>query len=195
MTLQCQEALPLVPAYLDGELSEAQASLLRKHLLSCFPCRSSAQDGKTLKRWFVSAQSAAVPSGFAARVARRAMAGDLGQSGPLPAALAFPAGARAEDPERGKLLDFVLRATAIAATIMLVLAIGLRSQELPRGSELKADDRLRKSWEEVSSELDALNATQPASKPISAKAAGSAQPRPIAPMTSGAPGTRLPGQR
>ena len=57
MTMTCNEALPLVWSYLDGELSEAQAAPLRKHLLECNGCRNSAQHGKTLKRWFVRSEA------------------------------------------------------------------------------------------------------------------------------------------
>ena len=70
--MQCTDASRLISSYLDGELSEAQAAPLRKHLLACQRCRAEAQGEKNLKRWFVTADPVAVPEGFAARVARRA---------------------------------------------------------------------------------------------------------------------------
>src|SRR5687767_11962997 len=79
MNAVCRDASALIPSYLDGELTEAQAAPLRKHLLSCQACRGSAQSEKNLKRWFVEAETPAVPKDFAARVARRAFAGDRGQ--------------------------------------------------------------------------------------------------------------------
>ena len=120
MEFTCQDALPLIPSYLDGELSEVRAGMLRKHLLDCHACRNEAQEGKALSRWFVATErnQLAVPSGFAARVARRAFAGDRGSL--------EPAGATPQ--EGGRLLQFVLSLTAAAAAVMLFTAIGLRDR-------------------------------------------------------------------
>ena len=82
----CDDARALVPSYLDGELSEAQASPLRAHLLDCPACRGVAKEGKALRRWFeFEPAPVSVPAGFAARVARRAFAGDPGLLVPEPA--------------------------------------------------------------------------------------------------------------
>lgn len=131
MDFTCQDALPLVPSYLDGELSEVRAGMLRKHLLDCQACRASAQDGKLLARWFVAPARAefAPPTGFAARVARRAFAGDTGSSQVL-----TPAAPR----ESGRLLQFVLTLSAAAAAIMMISAIALHDQELPQAGGLNA---------------------------------------------------------
>ena len=138
---------PLVPAYLDGELSEAQAGPLRKHLLGCAACRGSAQDLKNLRRWFVpSAASAEVPSGFAARVARRALAGDTG-------APALPAAA---EPGARELLPFVRELTALAAAVLLMLAIGLELGSGPRACRSRPT-RCPRSVE-IEDELERLNA-------------------------------------
>ena len=139
MTIQCQDALPLVPAYLDGELSEAQAGPLRKHLLSCHPCRSSVQDGKSLKRWFTAAvgEPVLVPAGFAARVARRAMAGDTGERADAPESELISSIAPQRD---GRVLQFVLALTAIAAAALLALAVALRHEGLPGTNRLAADE-------------------------------------------------------
>ena len=131
MDFNCQDALPLVPGYLDGELSEVRAGLLRKHLLDCAACRNSAQDAKALSRWFVGSERAEIapPSGFAARVARRAFAGDVGSGSEL---------APAAPSEGGRLLQFVLTLTAVAAAVMLISAIALRDQRLPDSDQLEA---------------------------------------------------------
>ncbi|HTF90502.1 MAG TPA: zf-HC2 domain-containing protein [Planctomycetota bacterium] len=131
MEFTCQDALPLVPSYLDGELTEVRAGMLRKHLLDCSSCRNSAQDVKVLSRWFVAPERLefAPPAGFSARVARRAFAGDVGNGPELE--MAKPA-------ESGRLLQFVLTATAIAAAVMLVSAIALRDQRLPGAGRLDA---------------------------------------------------------
>jgi anti-sigma factor RsiW len=127
--ITCDAARPLVPPYLDGELSEAQASPLRAHLLDCPPCRETAKEGKALERWFVDEPLAvAAPAGFAARVARRAFAGDPGLLVPEPPALA----------RRRPLLSFLLVASAVAAAALLVLALALKRQSLPGADGLDA---------------------------------------------------------
>jgi anti-sigma factor RsiW len=137
----CDNAIALVPSYLDGELSEAQAAPLRTHLLQCPACREVAKDLKGLKRWFVAEPPPAVPAGFAARVARRAFAGDPG--------LATPAFGAPRERAEGTLLTFVLRATAAAAALLLLLAAGLQLQARPTaGDELQAED-LDLVWEEI----------------------------------------------
>src|SRR5262245_39517074 len=131
MKISCDDARSLVPGYLDGELSEAQASPLRSHLLDCPACRESAKQGKTLKRWFEPRQApVAVPPGFAARVARRAFAGDPGVLVPEPPAV------RAKKP----LLPFLLLATAVAAAVLFVLAVAIRRQSLPQTTGLDAQE-------------------------------------------------------
>src|SRR5262245_16363421 len=85
----CTDARPLIPAWADGELSEAQAAPLRAHLLGCRDCRGSTQDLRALHLWFDAGAvdgSSLVPPGFAARVARRAFAGDRGERGATVAA-------------------------------------------------------------------------------------------------------------
>jgi hypothetical protein len=155
--MRCEDALPLVPTYLDGEVSEAQAAPLRQHLLACAACRGSAQEQKTLSRWFEPGAAAAVsiPTGFAARVARRAFAGDTGER-PM---------AAAGDEERGRLLRFVLQVTAVAAALMLALAIALRSEELPPGDDLRAEDRVAPKVEDVVEKLERLNADDARARP------------------------------
>lgn len=164
MEMTCPDARVLVPAYLDGELSEARSSPLRKHLLDCHACRTGAQDGKNLKRWFSAAREQAeaaplaVPSGFAARVARRAFAGDRGQLAPIAAPSAELVGASDATRKEGKLLRFVLAATAVAAAVALLLALagGLKGREV--GSSMSADDRALPPAKQVIEELERLNA-------------------------------------
>src|SRR5258705_12108957 len=93
--MECNQAQPLIPSYLDGELSEPQAAPLRRHLLDCQPCRAGAQSEKNVKRWFSATAAIAVPKGFAARVARRAFAGDTGEPRLEPAVAIVPVTAAA----------------------------------------------------------------------------------------------------
>lgn len=129
MKISCDAARPLVPPYLDGELSEAQASPLRAHLLDCSACRGTAKDGKTLARWFeAEPMTVTPPAGFAARVARRALAGDPGLLVPEPPPVVA----------RRPLLPFLLVASAVAAAVLLVLALALQRESLPQASALDA---------------------------------------------------------
>lgn len=143
----CKQHQDLIPGYLDGELSEAQAAPLRKHLLACQDCRNQAQSEKSLKAWFQAEGPVAVPDGFAARIARRAFDGDTGE----PAA---PVPAREEAP----ILRFVLAATSIAAAVLLVLSVALRGTTLPSSDRISADSDAPQQLEEVLRELDRVNA-------------------------------------
>ena len=143
----CNQQRALIPSYLDGELSEAQAAPLRKHLLACQDCRNQAQGEKSLKAWFRTEGPAEVPEGFAARIARRAFDGDTGEPvAPLPAQNEAP------------ILRFVLAATSVAAAVLLILAITLRSSDLPSSDRLRADSDSPQQLEEVLRELDRVNA-------------------------------------
>ncbi len=149
MNMSCDNARSLVPSYLDGELSEAQAAPLRGHLFDCPACRELAKDGRALERWFEAAlevRAVEVPPGFAARVARRAFAGDPGRCPEL----AEPAGLR----PAGTLLSFLLGACAVAAGLLLVLALAIQRQTLPPSNGL--DAQVRPPW---------LSSSAPAARP------------------------------
>jgi anti-sigma factor RsiW len=155
MIMKCNQAEPLIPSYLDGELSEAQAGPLRKHLLDCQPCRGTAQSGKNLKRWFVPEQGTAVPRDFASRVARRAFAGDRGERFSDVPSIAIAA-QRGEDPN----LRFVLQLTSLAAAVVIFLSLAIGSLKLPSGSKLEADSTREMKLEHAIEQLDRLNATE-----------------------------------
>ena len=134
MKITCEAARPLVPSYLDGELTEVQASPLRTHLLDCPACREVAKEGKSLRRWFeFEPGSVPVPAGFSARVARRAFAGDPGLLVPEPPAVR----------PRRPLLPFLLVASAVAAAILFVLAVAIQRESLPHTNGLDANTRPR----------------------------------------------------
>jgi hypothetical protein len=77
-----------------------------------------------------------IPDGFAARVARRALAGDRGFAVESERAQASTglAGEREETP----ILQFVLQAVAVAAVLLITLSIAIRRQELPDSEGLRA---------------------------------------------------------
>ncbi len=133
--LSCENARSLIPGYLDGELTEAQAAPLRKHLFACPTCREVTKDEKSLKKWFSEAlpETVDVPQGFAARVARRAFAGDPGLLVPVPARAASV-------EEHPSLLPFLLKLTAVAAGLLLVFAVTIQRRSLPSGDGLSATD-------------------------------------------------------
>lgn len=144
LKIQCDNASSLVQSYLDGELTEAQAAPLREHLLDCPGCREQAKDGRTLRRWFQDTKTehpgrdeSLVPEGFAARVARRAFAGDPG--------LLIP------EARRTNLMPFLLAATAVAATLLLVFSIVLQRQTIPDSEVISADD-YQPPWEDRAAE-------------------------------------------
>ena len=147
MKITCDDARPLVPSYLDGELTEVQASPLRVHLLDCPACREVAKEGKSLQRWFeFEPAPVEVPAGFAARVARRAFAGDPGLLVPEPPP-------RTPRPRR-TLLPFLLVASALAAALLFVLAVAIQRESLPRTSGLEASEN-RPPWLEAPAQTDA----------------------------------------
>ena len=140
----CDEARALVPAYLDGELSADRASPLRQHLMECADCRTKTQAHKAQRHWFVSSPEVSVPDGFAARVARRAFQGDTGEA-PVTAEPLAP------------ILPFVLRMTAAAAALLLVLSGVIRAVDVPTGGQLRADDGATMSLEEALDRLETMD--------------------------------------
>jgi anti-sigma factor RsiW len=120
--MECQDAKLLILPYLDDELSEATAAPLRQHLIECASCRAEAQADKALDAWFVPTGEVAVPADFAARVARRAVAGDRG--------------GRYDDVHEtveggGRILSFVLQATAVAAVLLFLVSVAVKVQDKP----------------------------------------------------------------
>jgi hypothetical protein len=110
----------------------------------------------------VEPKSVAVPRDFAARVARRAFAGDRGERFSEPALVGVGVGdgavlsmAAARIEQRN--LRFVLTLTAAAAAVVMMLAFSIRGLNLPSGTHMYADDTRTKSAEEVIRYLDDLN--------------------------------------
>ena len=168
MKIACDDARSLVPSYLDGELSETQASALRAHLMDCPACREVAKEGRVLERWFEalrtqgSRETTTVPEGFSARVARRAFAGDPG--------LLIPE-ERPALPARPAHLRFLLIASSVAAVVLFVLALAIQRESLPRTNGLQAQED-RPPWLEASNE-----APQPANERLEDEDKKPAKPR------------------
>jgi anti-sigma factor RsiW len=163
----CHNAESLVPSYADGELSEEQAAPLRRHLLECVSCREAVQSEQALKRWFADDGEVLSPPGFAARVARRAFAGDTGILADEPTPVGRPEGA---------VLSFVLQLTAVAAAVLLVLALAIRSERLPEDSDLSAEE----PYTQVLEELERLNEAEGPESTGETEATGEAREAPEA---------------
>lgn len=133
--MKCQDARTLIGSYVDGELSNEQGAPLREHLLGCPSCRELAKQEKALKRWFALPEPVAVPAGFAAHVARRAVAGDRGSASAenLRDAVLVPA------TRSGALLPFLLKVATVAAVLLLCLALAIQKSSLPATDRLQAD--------------------------------------------------------
>jgi hypothetical protein len=186
-TMNCNQAQPLVPSYLDGELSEAQAGPLRKHLLDCQPCRASAQGDKNLKRWFVEDEALAIPRDFASRVAHRALSGERGEARhfeSLPRerfGIASPIAGAGRRDENG--LRFILQLTALAAGALFLVSLAIGSWKLPSGSRMQADSTREPKLDRAIEELDRLNDAEkrtivaPPSTGAAAHATESSDPR------------------
>ena len=144
----CADARPLVSAYLDDELTADRASPLRQHLMECAECRTATQSHKAQRQWFQTTPQVEVPAGFASRVARRAFQGDLGEA---------PFQTAEDDRVLAPVLPFVLRMTAAAALLLLVISGALRSVEIPTGGELRADDAATMTLEAAIERLERLD--------------------------------------
>ena len=157
---KCAQLTDLVPGYLDGELSEEQATPLRRHLLSCPSCRRGATDLTNLKRWAKAAVPTgefAIPAGFAARVAQAAFHGGPARGELTPQAPGAPAAQAAALKTDSSVLTFVLSLTSIAAALLLSLSFFIGVQDQPRGSNLSAQP-MPDLLPDVLRELDELNA-------------------------------------
>lgn len=53
-SLTCTEAIPLIPCFLDSELSESESADLQIHFANCLPCQESYQEQSKLHHFFQS---------------------------------------------------------------------------------------------------------------------------------------------
>ncbi len=175
MTMNCEQAGQWVPRYQDGELDEELAAPLRQHRLSCPACRELAKAEVSLKRWFPAQAPQAVPAGFAAHVARRALAGDGGyevseslvrRESQAPETT-LPARTGRGHGTEAPLLPFVLRLTALAAALLLALAVGLQTRSLPESTDLDAEN-----LKDVMQVIEALDAAEALNAPGATGATG-----------------------
>lgn len=167
MSLNCKNTRTLIPSYLDGEVSEAQAAPLRRHLLSCPACRELAKSETALQRWFAPPAVHKATPGFSSRVAQAAFHPDeareeegatllphpsvparaaLSDSGSAAGLALVGAGAALEERSTQQ---FVLLLTAAAAAVLLLLAVALQRNALPSMGGLDATPDLSTLFEQI----------------------------------------------
>jgi anti-sigma factor RsiW len=153
--ISCDDVKQLLPGYLDGELSEAQARPARGHLLDCCACRELVQEGKVISRWFQKGQGQAMlaPQGFSARIARRAFAGDQGAL--MPVASQTASNASSSDRGARPILPFLLKLTAVAAILLFLFALQIKRQALPNSRDAEAANQAPPPWVEQPATLSA----------------------------------------
>ena len=147
-SIQCDVVLALVPTYVDDEVTESVASSVRRHLMDCTACRAAVQEETSLRQWFVPTEEVEVPEGFAARVVRRAFAGDEGLA---PVTLTPVA-----SPDAGRLLSFSQMLVAVAAAAMVAATLMIASGARPSVDDLRADRDLDQALEELDQANEAL---------------------------------------
>ena len=155
----CAQVLDLVPTFVDDEVPEGDARAVRIHLVDCTDCRGAVQEENSLRQWFVPTAEVAVPEGFAARVARRAFAGDEGRSAEtLTAALPEHTLTPVAAPQaQGRVLSFVMGLAAAAAAVMMAFTLLLASQDSQGlGDGVGADSLLEDALDELHKENLAL---------------------------------------
>jgi anti-sigma factor RsiW len=157
----CDQALPLLARYRDGELPEDAAGRLRRHLMDCPDCRREASEHRNLSRWFKHGLPSGAPAGFAAKVASLAQVGVASDGSVSGGGSSFeiepaaPRGDRfgaAEPAPFARLEERVMLAVAAAAVALIGLAVALGWQQQPASDGLQAE-----SLPLVLEELKALN--------------------------------------
>jgi len=148
--MNCHDSRSLIPSYIDGELSEAQAAPLRQHLMDCPTCRRATSGQKAIGRWFKTepASDIPVPPDFAARVTRLAFAGAA-------PSVEIPRPAEPPAPEPRRLEPMVLWLTTAAAAALLVASALIAQLPRGEGGQLRAGQET--TLEETLEELDRLD--------------------------------------
>ncbi|MEM9379005.1 MAG: zf-HC2 domain-containing protein [Planctomycetota bacterium] len=176
-SMRCDVVLALVPTFVDEELTESVASSVREHLKDCRSCRSAVQEERSLRQWFVPTEEVEVPDGFAARVARRAFAGDEGlapvapdplESDPvevIPFAAVPAVSGAATARDTAGLLSFSRTLVAAAAAAMVAVTLFIANGTHPASQGLGASEDLDEALEALDEEnRDLLQDEEPAAE-------------------------------
>ena len=157
--IQCEVVLALVPTFVDDEVTDGVGGTVRRHLMDCPACRTAVQEEQTLRQWFVAGPEVGVPEGFAARVARRALAGDVGHIPAIAPQLSIPSEPHAEVPSArpaGRVLAFSRALVAVAAAGLVVTTLLLSDGSRPEVSGLDAGKGLQEALTELDEENQRL---------------------------------------
>lgn len=73
MSDDCRDIDKLLSAYVDGELSRAEARCVVSHLASCHSCRGEAADLERVKRILTEESKPGMPEWLAARIQERGL--------------------------------------------------------------------------------------------------------------------------
>lgn len=151
----CADAEPLIPRFVDGELSGAQGDALRHHLMECAACRSLVQEETSQRQWFVPSEEVPVPEGFAARVTGLAFAGgghELTPVGSAPKLRLVSGGSHA--------VRFQMALSAAAAVLLIVtgflIARGHTGADIGGGGLQADESELERIEQENAAEEEAL---------------------------------------
>lgn len=147
-SIQCDVVRALVPTFVDDEVTESVGSTVRRHLMDCPACRASVQEEQTLRQWFVPGPEVEVPDGFAARVARRAFAGDVGLLPVTPP----PARTASDGRSGGRVLAFTRTLVAVAAGGLVAVTLVLAGAQRPEVADLDAGKDLDQALMELEEE-------------------------------------------
>ena len=148
--ISCEEVQDLVFAFVDGEAAE-RAPAIRRHLIDCASCRAVVQEANALRGWFEPTDEVPVPAGFADRVAGLAFGGAEARTGDVLVPFA-PAGDDAARAERGRLVDFAVMLTAVAAAALIVVTLLLATDGrggVDADASMQADMSLEDRLEEL----------------------------------------------
>lgn len=149
--IQCDVVLALVPTFVDNEVAQSVGGTVRRHLMDCPSCRTAVQEEQTMRQWFVPGPEIEVPDGFAAHVARRAFAGDVGQ-----APVSLQQAAKAPEQPSGRVLAFSRALVAVAAGGLVAVTLVLAGNGRPEVADLDAGKGLQEALSELEEENQRL---------------------------------------
>ncbi len=162
--MRCEQVEQLIARSVDNELSVKEVGSLRLHLADCPACEVLSAEARELSAWFVKEAPVQIPSGFAQKVTAMAFAQET-------ASLLSPAQDLSLDGGFERLQGggdvvqgsfgggsesnrFLMRATAMAAILLLALGMGLYVQRSVNNKDLIA---VEPSLEDELKNMDDLN--------------------------------------
>jgi anti-sigma factor RsiW len=153
--VDCKNTLLRLNAYLDGELPQAGAADVERHLRECPSCAAELAALRALAGALADLEGAAVPSRFAARVLDAARARDAARRAP-----ALPFGLLRAGPVSRVLLRMAACLVAVAG---LWMGMSVGSSASARGQQAPAESADVTGESEFDIQLASLSAAPPGS--------------------------------